>query len=327
VPRNLADRREWLGPRSTDQPNVLPERDLKLNFRTMHAQIHGSRKWGHIVGMPLQFFAEVGKAALRLEPLGSAEIDPAMPHHVVRKAAIEFGIDVAAMEPYFRTEEWRREFDHVETQTLTEMFCGIVSVENELDIYTCTTPTAPAYRLLCDRLDSRAAEELLDWALRRRGRNDYTPIGRATSARSADEYYYRRAIKEACRAVAAAEQEELAAAGVMRRAERAALAADHAKRSEANRIGRQARLDQLAKKDHLSRLKYLSLQDECPLGSLPVDIFQNALEAISRLPDAELTALATRLDQHRGLKEWREIRHIVDTQVKHRTNGDAGRLL
>ncbi len=192
-------------------------------------------------------------------------------------------------------------------------FKGLVHFEkHERFAGASVSATIWAFHNIKDRLPDRR-DELLDWALRNRGDNPYTPAGHVTYARSLGEYN--------------AEEKEDIARRARRRLEEEAEQAEARKRARDKTVAHQERLEsgvarrktikstleELAVLSPSERWRTLSVND-VPLEAIPKDLIDK--EALEGLSDEELQKLLSRIDQRKG--EWGSVAKSIHRILERR---------
>jgi len=141
------------------------------------------------------------------------------------------------------------------------------------------------------------ADEILDWALKNRGQNSYTPVGHTTYAQSLAEYKDEQ--RELC-ARRARRSLELEAEKIQAEERKKRKKVEHKERlkeglSRAKRV-KQA-LQVLNALSPSERLQTLS-NNEFPLEAVSMDMID--IEALKNLSEEELRKLLDRIDRRKG---------------------------
>ena len=167
-----------------------------------------------------------------------------------------------------------------------------------------------AFHNITDRMPERS-DELLDWALKNRGENLYTPVGHMTYARSVEEYKAEQRADNARRARRHLELEAEQAEAKKRQRQKKVAHQKRLKDGVAHAKRVKSTLAELTALSPSERWRTLSV-NEFPLEAVPMDLIDR--EALEELSDEELKKLLSRIDQRKG--KWRSIAKSINRILK-----------
>jgi len=163
-----------------------------------------------------------------------------------------------------------------------------------------------------DRMPERS-DELLDWALKNRGQNEYTPVGHITAARSLEEYKIEQQEKCAGRARRHLQLEAEKAEVKKRRRQKKDAHQERIQDGTSRAKGITTTLEELAALSPPERLRALSI-NEFPLEALPMELIDK--EKLEELSSEELRKLFSRIDQRRG--KWGSVAKFISGILERR---------
>lgn len=192
-------------------------------------------------------------------------------------------------------------------------FKGLVHFEkHERFAGGSVSSTIWAFYNIKDRMPGRT-DELLDWALKNRGGNAYTPVGHTTFARSLEEYKTEEQEKISRRARRRLEEEVEQAEAKKRKKQKQVAHQKRIKRGVSNAKTVKPTLEKLAALSPSDRLRTLSV-NEFPLEAVPMDLIDK--DALEELPDQDLQKLLSRIDQRKG--KWGSVAKSINRILERR---------
>ena len=188
----------------------------------------------------------------------------------------------------------------------------VILEKNEWRGANSASPTIWAFQNIQDRMPERG-DELLDWALKNRGENIYTPAGHTILAQSLEEYGFELIAVNARRDRRHLEWEAEKAEAIKRKRQKKIA---HQKRLKA-RVPRakkvKSTLEELTALTASGRLRTLSAND-FPLEAVPMDLIDK--EALEELSDEELQKLFSRIDRRKG--KWGSVAKSINSILDQR---------
>jgi hypothetical protein len=154
------------------------------------------------------------------------------------------------------------------------------------------------------------ADALANWVLRNRGRNEYIPFGRRTSARSVEEWCEeekgRQAHREWLRLME--EQKKKEKAERKQRAIERVTQRKHESRERHAHIERQ--LVELRAVQGCQRLSLIARDTSLPLEKIPPSLIVECIDAVQVLDEETKQTLLRRIDRRRR-RVWKNLRSAL----------------
>jgi hypothetical protein len=154
------------------------------------------------------------------------------------------------------------------------------------------------------------ADALADWVLRNRGRNDYVPFGRMTSARSLSEWRIEQEHRGQWRELQRFREQEQKEAKARRAREARQRSEQRKEASEARHKDLQRCMDELQKLTGSERLKNIATARDLPLEFIPEELLEGCMLAAASI-DAETKQLLLKRIDRRRRKIWRDLRAVL----------------
>ena len=203
-------------------------------------------------------------------------------------------------------DAWTEVAAQFRTDELERLVKVLITIERELD-WLGGSVASPIWLFREYRERPEAdADGLTAWALLNRGRNDYIPFGRMTSARSLDEWHIEQRVREEWREIQRDRIVSERGAKARRVQEAAQRHLDRQEASKHRHTELQLRLHRLRTLHPLERLNYIATNIDLPLEFIPRDVIWECVAVAASLDDKTRELLLRRIGRRRG-KAWKSL--------------------
>lgn len=204
-------------------------------------------------------------------------------------------------------DAWAGIASGLDTKTLERLIKILVVAEREFE-WLGGSVAAPIwlFRAYQERSDGDA-NSLGDWVLRNRGRNDYIPFGRMTSACSLGEWHVEQRLREQRRGSHRLREQEQEDAKRQRMEQSVERSAEREEASQRRHGELQVRIGQLQALDAHARLSRIATDAMLPLEVIPPNLIADCIPVAASLSDEVKRLLLGRIDRRSG-KVWKKLR-------------------